>query len=353
MAATMKTSTLEKTQNSFRNGTHSTIYQLIRDPDLKKKNILKEDRRKFPFVSGSSYNGEWKDDMKEGFGCLVYADGTKYEGEWSRNKKHGNGTLWIKKGKKSTKQYVGNWEENKMQGFGTYYYENEEVYKGNWVDNRRNGHGRLEYPNGDYVMGEWVDDVQQGPGILHISNGNVFEGIWLNGRREGPGLFFYAATMKVYEGEWVDDQPRCGEYRDPRPEELSRFGEATVRKETFELPEIGLDNPRFVLDLATSEIRSQRGPRLQSAGGGGDGFAEVPFSESELETAEEIFQELDKKNAGVVSMWSLDDVFAALGIEMTSQIMGDIARQLDLGDFATLSFPEVVDIATFINANRF
>lgn len=184
---------------SLRNGAHATIYELVRDPKLHNRDRIAEggDKRVFPFVEGSSYNGEWKDDMKHGFGTLIYPDGTKYEGDWSMNKRHGNGTLWIKEGKKSVKQYVGCWREGVMEGFGTFHYENGEVYKGEWVRNQREGNGRLEYPNGDFFVGEWVNNLQHGIGTFHLSNGNIFEGMYLNGKRDGAGKFFYASTLKV------------------------------------------------------------------------------------------------------------------------------------------------------------
>jgi hypothetical protein len=73
-----------------------------------------------------------------------------------------------------------------------------------------NVQGRLENSNGDVYVGEWADDNEHGFGTLSYANGNVYEGLWSNGKKEGPGIFFYVSTKKIYQGEWLDDQPRCG-----------------------------------------------------------------------------------------------------------------------------------------------
>jgi hypothetical protein len=358
MNGTMKTTIHDKCLMSQRNGTHAKIYALMRDPELKNKDRIRDgdkDKKSFGFVKGSTYNGQWKDDRRHGFGTLVYPDGTKYEGDWSYDQRHGNGTLWIKEGKKSVKEYVGAWYDGSMEGFGTFHYPNGEVYKGDWVANKRHGKGRLEYPNGDYFVGDWENDCQRGVGILYFKNGNIFEGMWLDGKKDGMGKFFYASTLKVllantnltvcyesvvqvYEGEWVNDQPRCGEYRDPNSNESHRFGESSVRKENFTLPEIGLKQPRTVIDVATSQVRLDRALRLGQ-------FCEEVTQDSLLD-AEAEFVRLDTHGSGLLSLWVLGSVFSILGLSLSTSNLHDIAHQLELGNFATLSFPEVVDIAT-------
>ena len=36
---------------------------------------------------GIRYEGEWKNDKKEGYGINHYSNGNKYEGKWKNNKK--------------------------------------------------------------------------------------------------------------------------------------------------------------------------------------------------------------------------------------------------------------------------
>lgn len=40
------------------------------------------------------YEGEWKDDMKWGFGKAVYRKKAHYEGHFFMDKRHGFGRMW-------------------------------------------------------------------------------------------------------------------------------------------------------------------------------------------------------------------------------------------------------------------
>lgn len=191
-------STLEKTYESCRQGNHATIYEVRRDPGLKNKNVIRDRKvNVFPFIGGAIYRGEWEGDQKSGFGTQTNPDGSKYEGEFQRNQYHGSGSMWVRRGKKSVKQYAGSWKNGQMNGFGTFFLENGDIYKGEWINNRRSGEGRLDYLEGDCFVGKWFDDVQRGYGTMFLTNGNIFEGLYRDGVKDGPGRFFYASTRKV------------------------------------------------------------------------------------------------------------------------------------------------------------
>lgn len=44
------------------------------------------------YPDGSTYEGEWKNDLKHGYGVYIYANGDKYEGQWFNDSRHGIGT---------------------------------------------------------------------------------------------------------------------------------------------------------------------------------------------------------------------------------------------------------------------
>lgn len=77
-------------------------------------------------------------------------------------------------------------------------------------------------------------------------------------------------------------------------------------------------------------------------------MVECSLSEVALQRAEKVFDNLDTSRSGVVSMWLLVDVFSELGLQMSIDDLRDIASQLELGTDVALSFPEVVDIASFL-----
>lgn len=90
MNLTKSTTAIERMKKSTRNGQHATTYELMRDPKLQNKDVIRDlSKPVFPFISGSTYKGQWNEDRKEGFGTQVYPDGTKYEGEWVDNNRHG------------------------------------------------------------------------------------------------------------------------------------------------------------------------------------------------------------------------------------------------------------------------
>lgn len=48
----------------------------------------------FPVLFFVRYEGEWKDDMKWGFGTAVYRKKANYEGHFFMDKRHGFGRMW-------------------------------------------------------------------------------------------------------------------------------------------------------------------------------------------------------------------------------------------------------------------
>lgn len=63
-------------------------------------------------MNGAKYEGQWKDDLQDGYGIETWADGSRYEGHYKMGKKHGNGTYTWADGSK----YIGNWIDNKISG---------------------------------------------------------------------------------------------------------------------------------------------------------------------------------------------------------------------------------------------
>ena len=333
---------------SYRQGHHATVYEVRKNPALQNQNIIRDVKSlmKFPFVSGKSYKGQWKDDRKNGFGTEINPDGTKYEGEWSGNKRHGKGTIFKKSGKKLIRTYVGDWEAGFMSGTGTMYYPDGEIYRGEWKRNKRSGKGRLDMNGGDYYDGDWLNDSKSGYGSLFLANGNSYEGLWMDNLKEGPGRFFYAATNKVYEGEWAEDAPRCGEYREPTGDELNRFCEPSVRMQKFGLPEIGLEAAGEVLDIAITSVRMENSDRRGINTNGNNAPA---LSEENLDELRKIFASLDTGRAGFLELQQLGPFFGALGFpEEIDDAMSSLFAELDLTLDTQISFPEAIDIVQYM-----
>jgi len=206
---------------------------------------------------GKTYTGDWKDDLRHGYGVQTWANSSKYEGDWECNKRNGHGVYWIsiptnanqtniisnnenditapfsknaselssyksknvlnllqirnqlnenkhKQNKNKTKQsnthklhkqYEGEWQNGEKHGKGTFYYKNGNKFEGIFVNGLRNGHGVFYYANGDKYEGDWKFDKKNGFGIyVKKAEKNMHIGYYMNDKKEGPGYYRYDAA---------------------------------------------------------------------------------------------------------------------------------------------------------------
>jgi hypothetical protein len=155
----------------------------------------------------------------------------------------------------------------------------------------------------------------------------------------------------VYEGEWMDDEPRCGVYRAPNREEEAKFREPSIIRESFSLPELGLKNAQSVVDTAKSETRVMN---ATLKGVASERLVPAESSlppEHSMQHAKEIFASICD-HSGAAFLISLGPVLMELlGTELTRDDVVELAQQLEIGPDTPLTFPDVVDIATFIRGN--
>ena len=67
-------------------------------------------------VGQEYYEGEWKNDMMDGYGIYHYSNGDIYEGDWKNNMQHGRGKYYFTDGF----TYDGEWNEHQIHGTGKY-----------------------------------------------------------------------------------------------------------------------------------------------------------------------------------------------------------------------------------------
>ena len=64
----------------------------------------------FEWPDGRKYEGEYKNDKKEGHGVFTWPDGRQYDGNWKNGRQDGEGKFYNPKNKKWKK---GIWKEGK------------------------------------------------------------------------------------------------------------------------------------------------------------------------------------------------------------------------------------------------
>jgi hypothetical protein len=77
--------------------------------------------------------------------------------------------------------YEGQYVNDLREGFGIYYFKNNDKYHGQFVSNKRNGFGVYNYSDGTVYTGFWENNVKHGYGTLVYSDCVVIRGIFNNG----------------------------------------------------------------------------------------------------------------------------------------------------------------------------
>ncbi len=155
-----------------------------------------------------SYEGEFYNGKRHGYGRYVYNSGHEYEGEWADGVIHGVGKYKYNNG-----EYIGFFANGKRNGVGKYTFNSGGLYEGDFKDDKFNGYGKRVFASGDVYEGGFVNDKIEGYGTYTFKNGNVYFGAYKNGKRNGYGKFVFA-DGDVYEGNYKEDKRNgFGTYR--------------------------------------------------------------------------------------------------------------------------------------------
>jgi hypothetical protein len=83
----------------------------------------------------------------------------------------------------------GEFKENLINGFGKYVWTSGKVYEGDWLENKMSGQGKMCWPDGKVYEGGFLDDKRHGKAKLISSDGKVTEGVWNNGKIDKKNEF--------------------------------------------------------------------------------------------------------------------------------------------------------------------
>ena len=130
------------------------------------------------------YKGHFVNNVKKGFGSLLWKNGSRYCGFWLDDQKHGFGILnvsyplpedehLLEEPTMTQSIYHGNWNHDVKDGYGilnaTFKFRNQtlnEFYEGSWKNNHKNGFGRCITKELTIYLGEFRNGDFHGYGIL-------------------------------------------------------------------------------------------------------------------------------------------------------------------------------------------
>lgn len=143
--------------------------------------------------------------------------------------------------------------------------------QGEFMSGMRHGRGKQVYggDSGDVYEGDWVNDKRHGHGTLSRGNGDVYEGSWFADAKQGEGTYYFIGENKRYDGVWMQDRPRCGQYS-----EIQDTGPGSASA----LPVLELADGRDVYSRAKEAVAQ----RLAQAGVAHAGDLEVAGEESSV-----------------------------------------------------------------------
>lgn len=142
------------------------------------------------FVKNYEYVGDFKNDLKDGYGVEKYSDGSLYEGQFKCDLKEGKGKFIVKNKDKDTIEYIGQFKQNKINGKGIIKWSNGKIYYGELNNNEISGYGTLKEGKTKYI-GYFKNSKKNGYGsIFYLEQLFSIVGFWENNIIEGPAIIY-------------------------------------------------------------------------------------------------------------------------------------------------------------------
>ena len=182
---------------------------------------------------GTTYDGSWFEDKKEGDAVVSKPDGSSLRAKYSGGEiqtvhsfTDPDGTV-----------FTGTFQNGRLHGKGEAKLPNGDSYKGEFRSGKRSGYGTMTYnhlstiilatatdssteqpPDSGTYEGYWKANRRQGQGTMKWSDGSRFEGEWFADKRVRGKMFMLDGL--VYEGTWLDGELFHGKGRITYPDGL-------------------------------------------------------------------------------------------------------------------------------------
>ena len=150
---------------------------------------------------GEIYEGDLKNNKRNGKGKQTLTSGDIYEGHFVNGKKQDKGKLTFANGD----TYKGDFVKDKFEGKGKHIVKNCFIYEGDFLDDKYQGKGKYTNAKGSIYEGDFVNGQKHGKGKYTNSKGSIYEGDFVNGQKYGKGKFAYQ-NGDTYEGDYKQDK---------------------------------------------------------------------------------------------------------------------------------------------------
>jgi len=197
-----------------------------------------------------SFAGQWQAGRPEGKGRQVWVDGRVYEGQYAAGHFQGKGRMvWEGISMSGARSYDGQWTNDLPNGFGRQECMNEGLYEGQFVDGKFEGQGHMVWRDTllDIMAydGHFKNHKKHGSGKLSWPDGRFYNGDWRFGKRSGTGYYAHEngdQGMSRTDGEkfliWLSRRPQyakrlgswLGDLDSADPEPLSHQEEAAFER---------------------------------------------------------------------------------------------------------------------------
>ena len=146
---------------------------------------------------GSIYKGSFFEGLPQGNGQEIFNNGSIFTGFYLAGKKKHGKFLW-----KNGNYYQGDFYNDIFNGYGIYRWGSERTYEGNWKNGKMDGKGKLILIDGSYYVGEFVNGQKCGKGFYAWNKDKYYDGEWKNDKQNGYGIYY--KNGKQLKGFWIN-----------------------------------------------------------------------------------------------------------------------------------------------------
>lgn len=147
------------------------------------KNNLREGKGILYRPDGTVFKGTYKNDIQDGEGININKNGKIFKALFKNGKViRGSAIMYYLEENFNLMtfqyRYEGDYKNNKREGFGIFNMPNNDKYEGEFQNNKYNGKGKYIWGDGSWYEGGFNNDQKDGKGVMYFDNGAKINGLW-------------------------------------------------------------------------------------------------------------------------------------------------------------------------------